>query len=317
MTKPKVETTMEIYDVIIIGGGPAGVSAAIYAKRKLLRTVLISKEIGGQVLLTSNIENYPGFVERSGIRLAEYFEQQLRELGVEIVEDVVREIRIEGDSFRAICEEGSEFFGKCVIATGGSSHKKLNVPGEDEFFGKGVYVCATCDAPLTKNKTVAVVGGGNAAFQSADLLARYANKVYLIHRKGEFRADGLLINRVKGHGNVEIMTNVVVREIRGKGRVESIKLESLESRRVFELPVQKIFIEIGKEVKANYLMGLVQTNQHNQVIVDRLQRTSCRGIFAAGEITDLPYGQAIISAGQGAVAALAAFDYLSEKKGSG
>ncbi|MDH7556692.1 MAG: FAD-dependent oxidoreductase [Candidatus Methanosuratincola sp.] len=305
---------METYDVIIIGGGPAGVSAAIYAKRKLLRTVLISKEIGGQVLLTSNIENYPGFVEKSGIRLGEYFEQQLKELGVEIVEDMVREVRKEGNSFRAICEEGREFLGKSVIATGGSSHKKLNVPGEGEFFGRGVYVCATCDAPLTKNKTVAVVGGGNAAFQSADLLARYAAKVYLIHHRGEFRADGLLVNRVKGHGNVEVMTNVAVREIRGKDRVDSLLLENLESRRLFELPVQKVFIEIGREVKADYLKGLVLTNQHGQVIVDRLQRTSCGGIFAAGEITDLPYGQAIISAGQGAVAALAVFDYLSEKK---
>lgn len=305
---------METYDVVIIGGGPAGVSAAIYAKRKLLSTVLISKDIGGQVLLTSNIENYPGFVERSGMRLAEYFEQQLKELGVEIVEDAVREVRIEDKMFRAICEEGHEFLCRSVIATGGGSHKKLNVPGEEEFFGRGVYVCATCDAPLTKNKTVAVVGGGNAAFQSADLLARYAAKVYLIHRRREFRADGILVNRVKGHANMEVMTNVAVREIRGKDRVESLLLESLENRRLFELPVQKVFIEIGKEVKVDYLKGLVQTNQHGQVIVDRLQRTSCEGIFAAGEITDLPYGQAIISAGQGAVAALAAFDYISEKK---
>ncbi len=305
---------METYDVIIIGGGPAGVSAAIYAKRKLLRTVLVSKDIGGQALLTTNIENYPGFVEKSGMKLAEFFEQQLKELEVEIVEDAVKEIRIEGNSFRAICEEGRELVGKSVIATGGSSHRKLNVPGEDEFFGRGVYVCATCDAPLTKNKMVAVVGGGNAAFQSADLLARYATKVYLIHRRSEFRADGILVSRVKGHNNVEIITNAEVREIRGKDRVESLLLESLESRQVFELPVQRIFIEIGREIRLDYMKGLVITNEHGQVIVDRLQRTSCEGIFAAGEITDLPYGQAIISAGQGAVAALAAFDYLSEKR---
>ncbi|MEJ5292758.1 MAG: FAD-dependent oxidoreductase [Candidatus Methanosuratincola sp.] len=303
---------MENFDLIIIGGGPAGVSAAIYAKRKLLSTLLITKDIGGQVLLTTNIENYPGFVEKSGMKLAEYFEQQLNELGVEVFEDAVKEVRMEGKIFRIICEEGSEFLGKCIIATGGSSHRKLNVPGEEEFFGKGVYVCATCDAPLTRNKTVAVVGGGNAAFQSADLLARYATKVYLIHRRGEFRADGLLVNRVKRNGNVEIMTGTSVREIRGKDRVESVLLESLEDHRLFEVPVHKVFIEIGREVKIDYLKGLVQTNQHGQIIVDRLQRTSCEGIFAAGEVTDLPYGQAIISAGQGAVAALAAFDYLTK-----
>ncbi|MBC7120617.1 MAG: FAD-dependent oxidoreductase [Candidatus Methanosuratus sp.] len=303
---------METYDVAIIGGGPAGVSAAIYAKRKLLRTVLISREIGGQVLLTNNIENYPGFVERSGMRLAEYFEEQLKELSVEIVEDAAKEIRREGGSFIVVCGEGREFLCRSVIATGGSSHKRLNVPGEDEFFGRGVYVCATCDAPLAKDKIVAVVGGGNAAFQSADLLARYASKVYLIHRRNEFRADGILVERVKAHKNVEMMTGIVVREIRGKDRVESMLIEDSEGRRI-EIPVQKVFVEIGREVKLDYMKGLVQTNQYGQAIVDRLQRTSCEGIFAAGEITDLPYGQAIISAGQGAVAALAVFDYLSKK----
>ncbi|MDI9644864.1 MAG: FAD-dependent oxidoreductase [Candidatus Verstraetearchaeota archaeon] len=302
-----------VYDVAVIGGGPAGVTAAIYTKRKLLRTILITKDIGGQVLLTANIENYPGFVERSGGRLADYFEQQLSDLGVDIAYDTVRAVSRESDLFRIECEE-RELLSRTVIATGGSSHKRLDIPGEKEFFGKGVFVCATCDAPLTKNKVVAVVGGGNAAFQSAELLSKYATKVYLLHRRSDYRADGLLVERVKRLGNVEMMRDTVVKEIKGKDKVEAITVEDLNTGRRSDLVVQRVFVEIGRELKVDYLKGLVKTNERGQVVVDKLQRTSCEGVFAAGEITDLPYGQAIISAGQGAVAGLAAFDYLASKK---
>lgn len=301
-----------VYDVAIIGGGPAGVAAAIYTKRKLLRTILISKDIGGQVLLTTNIENYPGFVERSGGKLADYFEQQLKELEVEVAYDTVKHVSKTGGNFRLTCEE-RELTSRAVIATGGSTHKKLNVPGEEEFLGRGVYMCATCDAPLTKNKVVAVVGGGNAAFQSAELLSKYAAKVYLIHRRQEYRADGLLVERVKRQENVEMMPNSIVREIKGGDRVEVVTVEDLATGKKFDLNVQRVFVEIGREVRIEYLDGLVKTNELGQVVVDRLQRTSCDGIFAAGEITDLPYGQAIISSGQGAVAGLAAFDYLAAR----
>lgn len=302
---------METYDVVIVGGGPAGVSAAIYTRRKLLRTVIVSRDVGGQVLLTTNIENYPGYHGKTGSGLADIFEAQLAEVGAEMISDRATLIERWEGGFRVKCEE-SEVLGKAVIITAGSSYKKLGVPGEDKFFGNGVSVCATCDAPMTRNKITAVIGGGNAAFQSAELLSKFAKKVFLVHRRQKFRADGILIERVGKLPNVEFMLNSEVREIYGGEKVEGMKVLHLEDGTTCDLEVQKIFVEVGREVKLDYVKGLIKLNERGQAVVDRLQRTSCKGIFAAGDITDLPYGQAIIAAGQGAVAGLAAYDFLME-----
>lgn len=302
---------MEEYDIVIVGGGPAGVSAAIYTRRKLLRTAIISRDIGGQVLLTTNIENYPGYQGKTGSGLADIFEAQLAEVGAELISDrVILVERLEG-GFRVQCEE-TEVFAKALIITAGSAYKKLGVPGEDKFFGNGVSVCATCDAPMTRNKITAVIGGGNAAFQSAELLSKFASKVFLVHRRESFRADGILIERVGKLPNIEFMLRSEVKEIYGGEKVEGMKILDREKGTIFDLKVQKIFIEVGREVKLDYVKDLIKLNERGQAIVDRLQRTSCKGIFAAGDITDLPYGQAIIAAGQGAVAGLAAYDFLME-----
>ncbi|HRR53738.1 MAG TPA: FAD-dependent oxidoreductase [Candidatus Methanomethylicus sp.] len=300
---------MEVYDVIVIGGGPAGVTAAVFARRKLLKTLLISKNVGGQVLLTDNIENYTGYEGRTGTGLADIFERQLQSVSSEVVSDVATEVVKDGDAFRVRCEEG-EYHGRTVIATGGSNAKMLGVPGEERYFGSGVCVCATCDAPMTRNKDVAVVGGGNAAFQSAELLARFAKKVYVVHRRGAFRADAILVERLRKTPNVEFLLGKTVLEIRGSAKVESLRVRDSASGGETEIQVQKVFVEIGREVKLDYIKGLVKMNERGQAIVDRLQRTSCKGLFAAGDITDLPYGQAIIASGQGAVAGLAAYDYI-------
>lgn len=300
---------MGIYDVIIIGGGPAGVTAAIYARRKLLKTLLICKNVGGQVLLTDNIENYSGYEGRAGVGLADIFERQLEAVSAEVVSTEVTSVKKEGEMFLLKCEDG-EYEGRAVIATGGSEYKKLGVPGEERYFGRGVCVCATCDAPMTRNKAVAVIGGGNTAFQSAELLAKFAAKVYIVHRRSAFRADALLVERVKRLQNVEFMLGKIVLEIKGAAKVEALKLKDGATRAESDLPVQKVFVEIGRDVKLDYIRGLADTNEKGQVKVDRLQRTSCEGLFAAGDIVDLPYGQAIIASGQGAVASLAAYDYL-------
>ncbi|MBM5804603.1 MAG: FAD-binding protein [Candidatus Verstraetearchaeota archaeon] len=302
----------ETYDVIIVGGGPAGITAAIYTRRKLLKTLLISKDIGGQILLTGYLENYPGFVERSGIALADVFERQIKELGTEILVGEVKRVKRVGDRFKVISSEG-EFLARVLIVTGGSSYKKLNVPGEEEFFGRGVSTCATCDAPLARNRVVAVVGGGNAALQGVELLAKYASKVYAIHRRERFRADEILVERVRGMPNVEPVLNSEVKEVRGEKKVEGVLIKDVKTGEVKELMAERVFIEVGREIKLDYIKHLVRINKIGQVIVDREQRTSCRGIFAAGDITDLKYGQAIIAAGDGAVAALSAYDYLMEK----
>lgn len=302
---------MSIYDVVVIGGGPAGVSAAIYTRRKLLKTAIVSRDIGGQVLLTTNIENYPGYHGKTGSGLADIYESQLAEVGAELICDRATLVEREGSWFRIKCEE-RELAGKAVIITAGSAYKKLGVPGEEKYFGNGVSVCATCDAPMTRNKVTAVIGGGNAAFQSAELLAKFATKVFLVHRRERFRADGILIERVGKLPNVEFLLGSDVREIYGGEKVEGMKVMDNIKGTLYDLKVQKIFVEVGREVRLDYVKGLIRTNEKGQAVVDKLQRTSCEGIFAAGDITDLPYGQAIIAAGQGAVAGLAAYDFLME-----
>lgn len=302
-----------VYDVIIIGGGPAGITAAIYTRRKLLRTMLISKDIGGQIILTAYIENYPGFIQKSGISLAETYEQQIKELGTEIVLGEVERVERQDDLFRVVSSDG-EFMARTIIATGGSSYKKLKVPGEEELLGKGVSTCATCDAPLARGKVVAVVGGGNNALQSAELLAKYASRVYIIHRRNQFRADEILVEKVMRMPKLEVLLSFEVKEIRGEKRVEGIMIRDVNTGEVRELKVDRVFVEIGRDFKLDYIKQLVETNKIGQVIVDRSQRTSCEGIFAAGDITNLPYRQAIIAAGDGAVAALSAYDYLIQKR---
>lgn len=301
----------ELYDVIIVGAGPAGLSAAVYCRRKLLKTLVISKDIGGQVLLTGGIENYLGYGNKNGIELAGIFESQALEFGTPILTGEVERIEPEGDAF-LIKTPDSDFRARAVIVTGGSSYKMLNVPGEEELLGRGVSVCATCDAPFAKDRVVAVVGGGNAAFQSAELLAKYARKVYIIHRRQSFRADEILIERARNNPKIEMFTDTGVAEITGDKKVNGIVLLDLKTDAQRRVDVDMVFIEIGRLVKLDYVKHLVETNKHGQIIVDREQRTSRKGIFAAGDITDLKYGQAIIAAGDGAVAALSAYDYLKE-----
>ncbi len=300
---------MGVYDVIVIGGGPAGVTAAVFSRRKLLRTLLISKNVGGQVLLTDNIENYTGYEGKAGTGLADIFERQLESVSSEVVSDAAMAVQKDGDIFRVKCDEG-EYLGRAVIATGGSSSKRLGVHGEERYFGSGVCVCATCDAPMARDTDVAVIGGGNAAFQSAELLAKFAKRVYIIHRRSAFSADAILVERLRKVPKVKFMLDKTVLEIRGAAKVEALRIRDGASGDETEIQVQKVFVEIGREVKLDYIKGLAKMNKGGQVMVDRLQRTSCEGLFAAGDITDLPYGQAIIASGQGAVAGLAAYDYL-------
>jgi thioredoxin-disulfide reductase len=307
--------TKDIFDVIIVGGGPAGMSAAIYCKRKLLKTLVITKEIGGQVVLTGEIENYLGYIGRSGLELGSFFEQQVKQFGVEIVLDEVMKIEADGELFN-VAYGGGSLLTKAVIITGGSEYRKLNVPGEETFFGRGVSVCATCDSPFARDRTVAIIGGGNTALQSAELLARYAKKVYLIHRREDFRADELLCERARNMPNIQMVMNSWITEIKGAKKVESITIKDVLNNSKSELEVDMVFVEIGRVIKVDYVKDLVKTDDEGRVIVDSEQRTNCPGIFAAGDITDRKYGQAIIAAGDGAVAALSAHDYIKEKEQS-
>jgi len=302
-----------MYDVIIIGAGAAGMTAALYAARRALKTLVISKDIGGQATMTSHIENYPGIDLINGMELMLKFKNQAEKFGAEFVFGEVRKIKKEKDIF-TVWANGGNYKAQVLILAFGLTPRDLGVPGEEKFRGKGISYCATCDAPLYKNKIVAVVGGGNSALDAAFLLSKMAVKVYLIHRREEFRGEEILIKRVKENSNIELILNSEVREVKGDKKIESILIEDNQGKKR-EIKIDGVFVEIGHEVKADFIRGLVNLNEKNEIIVDCNCQTSEPGIFAAGDVTNMEYKQIVISAGEGAKAALSAYRYLEEKTG--
>lgn len=308
------------YDVIVIGGASAGLTAAIYAARRAMKTLVITKNIGGQALETNRIENYPGFLAISGPNLMKRFQKQALRSGAEIVFDEVKELE-ESDSMFRVKTDTNEYMGKAIILAFGKTPKTLNVIGEKEFLGKGVSYCATCDLPLFKNKTIAVVGGGNSAFDAALYGSKITSKVYLIHRKSEFRAFEYLIESVKKRQNIEFVLNSVVKEIKGDNVVSSVVVEDVNTKETKELKVQGVFIEIGSEVKTDFIRNLVKLDENGHVVINNNCETFYPdsekirpGIFAAGDITITPFKQIVVSAGEGCKAALQAYNYLHKIK---
>ncbi len=307
----------EEYDVLIVGGGPAGLSAALYAGRSMLRTVVVSKDFGGQVLDAHLVENYPGFPSIKGSELMERFREHAEKFGAEMVKGEVRGIRKEGNWFVVETSVGTTR-AKVVIYATGSTHRKLGVPGEAELLGKGVSYCAICDAALFRGKVVAVVGGGNTAFMDAELLTEYASKVYLIHRRRGFRAEPIYVERLKKNPKVEFVIPYVVKRIEGEGKVERLVLENRETGEEKTLPVDGVFIDIGMEPQTELLKPLgVKLNERGYVVVGPDQSTNVPGLFAAGDVTTACNGvhQIITAAAQGAVAALSAYEYIKKLEG--
>jgi NADH-dependent peroxiredoxin subunit F len=304
-----------MYDTIIIGAGPAGFTAGIYATRRGMKTLLIAKEVGGQIVWANEIENYPGFSSIKSFELITKMNEHARGLGVEMVNDEVKEIKkIENGDYNIFTNKNT-FIAKTIILCLGLSPRRLAIPGEVEFTGKGVTYCATCDGPFYKGKTVAVVGGGNAALDAAEYLCSIASKVYLVHRRNEFRGFESLVEKVKCQGNVEIMFNSEVKEIVGGQKVEKIKIETKDQKESKELSVEGVFIEIGRLANTDLVADLVERNEKNQIITDEKCQTKSPGVFAAGDVTNGEFKQIVIAAGQGAVAALAAYQYLQLKQG--
>lgn len=297
------------YDVIIVGGGPAGLTAALYASRRSLKTLVLTRDIGGQAAKTFDIENYPGIIFATGIELTEIFKKQAENFGAEIKFEETKKITPEKNIFK-IETLNNVYEAKTIILAFGKQPRELNVEGEQEFQGRGVSYCATCDMPFFKNKTVAIVGGGNSALDAALLAAKNCEKVYLIHRRDEFRAENILIEKAKNSKNIEIILNSNIQKIKGKNVVESIIIESGK-----EINVSGVFAEIGYVVDRSLVENLVELNDKNQVIVDSNQNTSIPGIFAAGDLTTTIYKQIVISAGEGAKAALSVYDYIQKNEG--
>ncbi|MBI4983039.1 FAD-dependent oxidoreductase [Candidatus Woesearchaeota archaeon] len=305
---------MNVYDVMIIGAGPAGLAAALYAGRKKLKTAVVSIDIGGQGNLTSHIENYPGVFPQPGMELMEKFHSQALRFGAELILGKASEIHQKQDLFEVSLASGETYVARALILTFGKVPRQLGIPGEDKFMGRGVSTCATCDAPLYKNKSVAVVGGGNSAVEAALELANHAKKVYLIHRRTEFRADGVTVDKVKASPRVELVLESIPLEIKGEKFVTGILVENLVTNKKKVLAVDGLFLEIGYVVDTSIAKDLVEVNENKELVVDSLGRTTCAGIFAAGDVTNTPFKQTIIAAGDGARAALQAYAYLTGKR---
>ncbi|HRY60031.1 MAG TPA: thioredoxin-disulfide reductase [Patescibacteria group bacterium] len=306
---------MNKYDLIIIGGGPAGLTAAIYAGRRELKTLVLTMNIGGQMTLTHHVENYPGVDMSDGTDLALKMMEQAKKFGAQIeLNHEVSAIEIKDGDY-LVKTSGGEFEAQAVILAFGKTPRKLDIEGADRYLGKGLSYCATCDGPFFKGKNIAVVGGGNSALGGALYLSELGQKVYLIHRRDAFRGEEILVDKIKAKENIEIVLNSVPSGLEGTDVLEKIIVKDVVSGAEREIAVDGVFIEIGYEVKADFVKGLVNLDAGNQIIVDQDCKTSAEGIFAAGDLTQIPYKQIAISVGQGATAALSAYDYIQKKSG--
>jgi len=307
------------YDVIVVGGWAAGLSAAIFTSRRKLKTLVISIDIGGQTNLTNKIANYPGFTELSGPKLMDIFRQQAKSTGTEFVFGKFKNLEKNGEGkdqkFTIHLTNGESYTGRAIILAYGKVPRTLGISGEDKFVGRGISTNAVQDGHYYKHKTVAVVGGGNSAVEATELLTEYADKVYLVHRRQQFRAEEITVERVKALENVEFVLDSAPVEISGNSVVESLTVENVNTKAKRKLNVDGVFIEIGFLTDTSFVNGLVQTNAQNEIIVNDYCETSTHGLFAAGDVTTIPYKQTVVSAGHGATAGLSAYTYLQKLDG--
>ena len=308
----RVSQSGEPYELLIIGGGPAGMTAAVYSARKQIRTLLVSEDLGGQLLWTSDIENYMGYQYITGRELTDKFKSQMEQFPIVdiIVGDSVGKLAREDDQFVATMASGRKYIGKTVIIASGKRSRPLNVPGERELIGRGVSYCATCDAPLFKGKDVAVIGGGNSGLTAVVDLMGIASKIYVVNISPTWQADPVIVEKTEGAENVTPLLSHRVTSIRGENVVTGITVESLGTQESKELSVQGVFIEIGLLPNSEFVSNLVQLNRWGEIIVDCGCRTNVPGVFGAGDVTSVPEKQISVAIGEGSKAALSAYKYL-------
>ena len=306
---------MKTYDVIIVGGGPAGLTAAIYTSRRNLSTLILTKSLGGQAAIAPYVENYPGFKSISGIELMKRFEEQVKVLGVEIAYEEV--VGIEKRKNFIITTTSNKYESRALILAFGKTPRTLGVPGEQRLQGKGVSYCAVCDGPLFADKEVVVIGGGNSAVEAALFLSEIARRVYLVHRRREFRAFEASVEKLKSKTNVELILDSIVTEFKGDNFLQAVVVENVKSKEKRELEVQGAFVEIGSEVKSGMIKDFVKLDENGHIVITRNCETFqpntnkiMPGVFAAGDITDVPFKQVVVSAGEGAKAGLQVYNYL-------
>ena len=312
--KVKKADPEHIYETIIIGAGPAGLSASVYAARKALDVLLVSKTVGGQIYYTASVENYLGFPSIDGREMIDRFVKHAENYPIaEHLGENVKSITKEKDDFVVKMEKGTVFKGKSVVYTAGKEYRRLGVPGEDRLIGKGIAFCATCDAPLYKDKVVAVVGGGNSALTAVRDLIPYARMIYLIHRRDEFRGDSVILEELKKVEKVKIFTSWVVVEFMGTNKLSSLRMVKTDASDMQDIMVDGVFLEIGLSPNSAPVKELLKLNQYGEIPVTCENRTDLEGFFAAGDVTDVAEKQICVAVGEGAKAAITVNRYLQEK----
>lgn len=303
----------KIYDLIIVGGGPAGITAGIYVARKKIKTLLITKNFIGQAGEAFWVENYPGFERISGIALMQKFKNHLKKFEIKIKERGVKKVRKVKEKFIVQTEKKENFLSKTVILASGRDPRPLEVPGEKELIGRGVSYCPTCDMPFFKNKILAIIGGGNSGFNAAVEAVKYGNRVYILEFSSRVAAEEITQERAKKTKKIKVILNAKVKKILGKNIVQGLIYEDQISKRDKTLNVQGIFIMIGEIPATDYIRGLVGFNEKDEIIVNpRTLETKTKGLFACGDVTNVLGGQIVIAAGQGAIVALSVSNYLQK-----
>lgn len=303
-----------VYDVIIIGGGPAGLSAAIYTARKVLKTLIVSKDIGGQVAWTYDVDNYLGFSQVETADLIAKFEEHVQKYGVEKLVGVeVKALKLTEKIKKVTAGDGKAYLAKTVILATGKRPRPLNVPGEKELIGMGVTYCSTCDAPLFADLDVAVAGGGNSALEAVIDLMKVARKVYMVSLT-PLTGDQILQDKVMSSPKVEVFTEYKILRIAGDSAVEGVEIKSLKTGEGKKLRASGIIIEIGLLPNSELVVDILETNRIGEIAIDARCRTGVAGVFACGDVTDVPFKQVIVAAGEGAKAALSAYDYIINQR---
>lgn len=300
-----------MYDIIIIGSGPAGLSAAIYAQRACLDTIVIEKNgiSGGQVLNTWEVDNYPGFPGVTGFELSRQFREHANKLGARVVQDEVVQVELSGNVKKVVCEEET-YEARCVILASGAHHRTLEVPGEEELRGTGVSYCATCDGAFFRGRTVAVVGGGDAALEDAIFLARMCEKVYIVHRRDKLRGAKRLQERLQALENIEFVWNSETAAIEGNGQVEALRLRQTKTGEERRLDVDGVFIAVGIAPESELYAGQLELDEQGYIRADESGQTSVPGVFAAGDVRTKALRQILTAASDGANCVASAERYL-------
>jgi thioredoxin reductase (NADPH) len=299
------------FDIVIIGGGPAGLAAGLYAARGMHRSLLLEKGVvGGQIALTEVVENYPGIPKINGFDLADTMLKQAESYGLQTRYEEVTGIEQAGRKWKITTSEG-EILSKALIITAGADYNRLGVPGEERLTGKGVSYCATCDAAFFKDQDVVVVGGGDAAMDESLFTTRYVSKATVIHRRDELRASRILQERAFKNEKIDFIWNTVVEEVLGDNQVEAVKLKNVETGEESTLPTSAVFIFIGQHPNTGFLKELVETDPRDHVLVDDWMRTKLPGLFAAGDVRQNSARQVASSVGDGVTAAIGADHYIS------